>query len=103
MRRALSLVTLVALAAAVSAAEPSAESAPPALLMRVGATKFRVGVGCRAVAYSTDGKRLYTGGSDGIVHVWDTATGNETKQWPTAGSGIVTLRLSPDGKQVAIA
>src|SRR5262245_870287 len=102
MRRAFSILVIAAVAAPLPAAEPAAESLPAGVLLRVGASKFRVGIGCRSLAYSTDGKSLFSGGGDGIIRVWDVATGRETKQWSTAGNGIALMRLSPDGKQIAV-
>jgi WD40 repeat protein len=52
----------------------------------------------RQLVFSRDGRRLFTGGSDGLVKVWDTATGLELRTIPAHPSGVSGLAVSPDGK-----
>ena len=55
----------------------------------------------RDIVYSPDGSLVASGGGDGIVIVWDAATG-EVK-WNLAGhtSGIQSVNFSVDGKLLA--
>jgi WD40 repeat protein/tRNA A-37 threonylcarbamoyl transferase component Bud32 len=62
--------------------------------------------GIRAVAFGPDGKRLAVVGRDGVVRVWDAATGEETSSLPAwegafAEVGVFALSYSPDGKRLA--
>ncbi len=53
-------------------------------------------------AYSLDGKRLLTSSRDGIVRLWDTATGRLLRAF-TKKSEVMAAALSPDGKMVLTA
>jgi WD40 repeat protein len=58
-------------------------------------------LGC--MAYSRDGKRLATGGSDRIVQVWE-ASGGKLKlihAWNGGGNKIYSVAFSPDGRLLA--
>lgn len=54
-----------------------------------------------AVAFSTDGKILASGCSDGFLRLWDPATGKERKAWRASDDYIKRIALSPDGKLLA--
>ncbi|MDB5313556.1 MAG: hypothetical protein JWO38_7758 [Gemmataceae bacterium] len=61
-----------------------------------------------AVAWSADGKVIATGGKDGLVILWDAATGKELWRHPFAGRDMTTGRvhaiaISPDSKTIAAA
>jgi WD40 repeat protein len=69
-----------------------------------GERRYRVEAGKNAVAlFSPDGRLLLTGGADGIVRVWESASGKRLRQWrvsaPLDEGG--PLALSPDGKLLA--
>src|SRR5262249_6071878 len=58
-----------------------------------------------------DGASLITGGHDGVIQIWDVATGQEQRKLepptrPTKRNedpeGITALNISPDGKKVAV-
>jgi WD40 repeat protein len=56
-----------------------------------------------ATAFSPDGTRIATGGTDAAVKVWDAATGQEAIT-PSGQSGAVTgVAFSPDGRTLASA
>jgi sugar lactone lactonase YvrE len=53
-----------------------------------------------AIAFSRDGRRLVSGGFDGIARVWDLATGRTTATVSTGGTDIGAVAFSPDGETV---
>src|SRR5262249_297157 len=54
------------------------------------------------VAVSADGKTVASGGREGVVIVWEAATGKELHRLrPT--EGVVCLDFAPDGKSLATA
>ncbi len=56
------------------------------------------------LAYSRDGQRLVTGGADGAVAVWDSATGHQLSRQETTNQPIRRVAISPDGQRlVAVA
>jgi RNA polymerase sigma factor (sigma-70 family) len=54
-----------------------------------------------ALAFSPDGKHLYTGGA--LIRAWDVATGKEISLLDEPRRPIQMLSLAPDGKTVAFA
>ncbi len=57
----------------------------------------------KAVKFSADGRILATGGGDGVVKLWDTATWKELCNLKGHEGGITSLAFSPDGKLLASA
>jgi RNA polymerase sigma factor (sigma-70 family) len=55
----------------------------------------------RCAAFSPDGKRLATGHDDGVVRVWDAATGKELDRLPGHDGPVRVVAFSPDGRTLA--
>src|SRR5262249_7167547 len=107
------------------AAVPPATTAPPAVhadlvddplpdgaLARVGTLRFLHGAPIVSVAYAPDGKSVATGGLDGVLRVWDAATGRQRLRIPQDGAllpldedsedpHVLPIAYSPDGKRLA--
>jgi WD40 repeat protein len=56
-----------------------------------------------AVAYSPDGSRLVSGSGDGVVGVWDAATGEELAMLAGHREAVTAVAYSPDGARIASA
>jgi WD40 repeat protein len=58
----------------------------------------------RALAFAPDGKRLITSGADGVVKLWEGATGRELRGLTTPrAEEVTTVQFSPDGRLIAAA
>src|SRR5262249_44052376 len=61
-------------------------------------------LGVTALAFSPDGRRLYSSGADACVRVWDTDKGKELRVISLPGpGGAIRLAVSPDGTRLAAA
>ena len=56
----------------------------------------------RALAFSSDGQWLASGGSDGQVKIWDLASGQEIHRLTNGYWGTLALAFSPDGTRLAV-
>src|SRR5205807_1574697 len=54
-----------------------------------------------AVALSSNGKILASGGSDGTLRLWDRTTGKALRRVAVDTHGVRALAFTPDGKAVA--
>ena len=79
------------------------EIGSPGTYQPAGAPTGTNATAVNSVAFSPDGKTVVSGGSDGTVRLWDTATGQETGSPFTASLAgkINSVAFSPDGKTVA--
>jgi WD40 repeat protein len=59
--------------------------------------------GVSSMAYSPDGKTLASTGSDGMIKLWDAATGKEQAALLASTSPFTPVAYSPDGKTLASA
>ena len=75
---------------------------PPGALVRLGSQRFRQQAARFGfLAFSPDGKVLYSGDSGGTVHVWDVGSGKELFQFRTFTGGSGQVAISPDLKVAA--
>jgi len=51
-----------------------------------------------AIAFSPDGRRIYTGGDEGVLHVWNAETGNLNTQLHGHAGRVTRIRPTSDGK-----
>ena len=52
----------------------------------------------RSIAFAPDGKRLATGSSEGIVRLWEVATGQELLALKGHTDFVSAVAFSPDGQ-----
>lgn len=50
------------------------------------------------VAYSSDGRSLYSAADDGFLRAWSTADRRLVRQWKAHDGGVLAMALSADGK-----
>ena len=53
-----------------------------------------------SVVYSSDGRRLFTGGYDNSIMAWDSQTGEHLFTLKGHSTGVLSLAASPDGKRL---
>jgi WD40 repeat protein len=78
-----------------------ADRAPAELVAVLGDSRLKHGGWVNAVLFSPDGKTLASGGKDGEVRLWDTATGEQRHTLLGHPEGGASLAFSPDGKTLA--
>ena len=54
-------------------------------------------------AFSSDSKRIVSGGLDDKVHVWDATTSKDLRQYDGHTSAVTSVTFFPDGKRIASA
>jgi RNA polymerase sigma factor (sigma-70 family) len=50
------------------------------------------------IAFSADGKLLASGGADGVIRLWDPATGQELRHWQACERNLTSIAFAPDGQ-----
>jgi WD40 repeat protein len=63
--------------------------------------RLRHGGDVYAVTYSPDGKLLASAGDDGMIHLWEAATGKEVRPLRGHRNRVRCLAFSPDGTRLA--
>src|SRR6185369_6418671 len=103
LRRVLLLPSLVVLTAGVATSQETLPPAdrfgnplPPGAVARLGDARFRHGGGVRKVVYTPDGRTLVTLGNDGLIQLWDAATGHERRRLQGQGAAARALAVAPD-------
>jgi WD40 repeat protein len=76
------------------------EPLPQGAVLRLGSVRLRHGH-LYAVAFTPDGKLLFSTGNDSVIRGWDPATGRQVREARGLESGVHALAVSPDGKLLA--
>jgi RNA polymerase sigma factor (sigma-70 family) len=78
---------------------------PPGVLVRLGTNRGRHGHNLSSLDFSKDGKWLATRAQDGVVRVWEAATGRELHALRgkpgTPGVGLWCFAFAPNGRTMA--
>ena len=55
-----------------------------------------------SLAYSSDGSHFAAGHIDGLINIWDAATGRRTQTLPGHSNNVFSLAFSPDGAHARV-
>ncbi|HEV3117390.1 MAG TPA: sigma-70 family RNA polymerase sigma factor, partial [Gemmataceae bacterium] len=79
---------------------------PAGALARLGTIRLQHGSVAWALTFAPDGRSLASAGHDGVVHIWETASGKElvrieNERFPGGLGAVFSLSYAPDGKTLA--
>jgi WD40 repeat protein len=75
---------------------------PPGALARIGTVRLWQGTQITApLVWTPDGKTLAACGYDGVIRLWDQATGKQVSTFRGPREGVFALAVSPDGRWLA--
>ena len=57
--------------------------------------------GARAMTYASHGELIASGGTDGMVKIWDASSGREITSWAAHETGVRAIAISSAGNMVA--
>jgi WD40 repeat protein len=66
-----------------------------------GVSQLHHGGFVSALAFTADGKTLLSASGDGLIRLWDPATGKERRRLQGHTGAVLSLALTPDGKRLA--
>ncbi len=66
-----------------------------------GATPLRHGGFVSSLTFTRDGKTLISASGDGLIRLWDPATGKERRRLKGHTAAVLSLALAPDGNWLA--
>jgi WD40 repeat protein/beta-lactamase regulating signal transducer with metallopeptidase domain len=84
-----------------------AAKAPAELVAVLGNSRFKHLSYVKEAVYSPDGTQIASAGGDGMVRLWDAATGNEIRafpgrpMWENGPDTLSSVAFSPDGRTIA--
>jgi WD40 repeat protein len=81
---------------------PATPGLPDGAVARLGDTRLRHAAPPLCVAFSADGKRVYSGGEDNALRVWDAATGSAVRTLRFGGEKVRRVRATADGARLAV-
>jgi WD40 repeat protein len=74
---------------------------PPGAVSRLGSHRQRHSDVVTALAFSPDGKTLFSGSADKSIRQWNVEGGKELRALPGHGEEVRGLAVTPDGKKLA--
>jgi RNA polymerase sigma factor (sigma-70 family) len=74
---------------------------PEGALVRMGTIRFRHADAVHCTVFAPDGKTLISCGCDGVIRLWDVATGKELRRFVGHRGRISLIALSPNGGLLA--
>jgi RNA polymerase sigma factor (sigma-70 family) len=77
------------------------EPLPQGAVLRLGSLRLRHGWVLRSVAFTPDGKLLFSAGWDSVIRAWDPATGQQVREVRAPEDGVDAIAVSADGKLLA--
>jgi RNA polymerase sigma factor (sigma-70 family) len=77
------------------------EPLPQGAVLRLGSLRLRHGRVLRSLAFTPDGKLLFSGGWDSVIRAWDPATGKPVREVRAPEQGVDAIAISSDGKLLA--